>query len=364
MTMAASLAAGTARDRLRAARQGQRAALLSPVGRRRSLRVAALAVLVLALVGTILLSLMVGARPIEPGVALQALLHYDANDTAHLVVHDLRLPRTICGVLVGIALGVAGALMQAVTRNPLAEPGLLGVNAGASLAVVGSVWLLHVTSMSALVWVAFLGSGIVATMVYLLGSTGGGATPVRLALAGAAVNALLLALVAAVLLLSKSTFDVYRFWMVGSLTGSERIVLGELLPVLSLGMVLALAAAPSLNSVALGDDAARALGTRLWATRGSALLAITLLCGGAVAAAGPIGFVGLVVPHAARAWCGPDQRWLMIYSAFLGALLLVTSDVIGRVVLPPGEVQVGIMTALIGGPLFIAIVRKIRLAAL
>jgi iron complex transport system permease protein len=353
------------RYRVADARARERAAVLSPVGRRRALRVAGLGILALGLALTLVLSLSVGARPIDFGTALQGLFAFDPSISDHLVVHDLRLPRTVVGIAVGLSLAVAGGLMQAITRNPLADPGLLGVNSGASLAVVIGIWVLHITALGTLVWFAFVGAGIVAIAVYALGSLGrGGATPVRLTLAGAAIHALLLSLVSAVLLLSKETLDVYRFWMVGSLTGAARIGPTELLPILGLGIVFAVLAARSLNAIALGDDAARALGTRLNLTRAVTMLAITLLCAGAVAAAGPIVFVGLVVPHAARAWCGPDQRWLLAYSALLGPIVLVLSDVLGRVILPPGEVQVGIMTALIGGPLFVAIVRNIRLAQL
>jgi len=353
------------RDRVSAARARERAAVLSPVGRRRALRIAGLGILGLGLALTLVLSLSVGARQIDFGTVLQGLFAFDPGNSDHLVVHDLRLPRTLVGIAVGLALAVAGGLMQAITRNPLADPGLLGVNSGASLAVVIAIWILHVTALSTLVWFAFVGAGIVAVLVYALGSMGrGGATPVRLTLAGAAIHALLLALVSAVLLLSKETLDVYRFWMVGSLTGAARIGPGELLPILGLGMLFAAISAGSLNAIALGDDTARALGTRLTLTRATTMLAITLLCAGAVSAAGPIVFIGLVVPHAARAWCGADQRWLLAYSALLGPIVLVLSDVAGRVVLPPGEVQVGITMALLGGPLFVAIVRNIRLAQL
>lgn len=310
----------------------------------------------------VLLSLAVGARPIAPGVVLEALTAFDPTVQDHLVVHDLRLPRTFIAIAVGMALGIAGALMQALTRNPLADPGLLGVNAGAAFAVVIAIWVLHVTGMETLVWFALAGAGAVAVVVYLLGAVGrGGATPVRLALAGSAVSALLSAMIAAVLLLSSETLDTYRFWMVGSLAGAERIAPWALLPILLAGAGCALLASRALNAVALGDDAALALGTKLGATRVLTLAGITLCSGGAVAAAGPIGFVGLVVPHVAKAWCGPDQRWLVVSAALLGGIVLVGADVVGRVILPPGEVQAGIMTALLGAPVLVAIVRNIRL---
>jgi iron complex transport system permease protein len=296
---------------------------------------------------------------------LQALFSFDATSTDHLVVHDLRLPRTVVAIVVGASLSVAGALMQAITRNPLADPGLLGVNSGASLAVVISIWVLGITMLGSLVWFAFAGAGVVSVAVYLLGSLGrGGATPVRLALAGAAINALLLAIVGAILLTSRETLDTYRFWIVGSLAGADGVAFRDLLPFVALGLGLAVASASALNAVALGEDTARALGTRLNLTRAATMLSVTLLCGAAVSAAGPIAFLGLVVPHAARLWCGGDQRWMIAYCALLGPVVMLLSDVLGRVIMPPGEVQVGIMTAIVGGPLFVAIVRRMRLSQL
>lgn len=213
--------------------------------------------------------------------------------------------------------------------------------------------------------VAFIGAGTVSVLVYMLGSMGrGGATPVRLALAGAALSALLYSMISAVLLTSQETLQVYRFWVVGSLTGAENVVLAQLLPFMVVGVLASLAAASSLNAMALGDEAAKALGAKLVLTRVLTLIGVTLLCGASVAAAGPIGFIDLVIPHAARFWCGPDQRWLIFYAALLGPIVLISSDIVGRIILPPGEVQVGIMTALIGGPLFIWIVRRMRMAQL
>jgi iron complex transport system permease protein len=293
---------------------------------------------------------------------VDGLLHFDAGNNDHIVVRELRLPRALLALAIGVALAVGGALMQALTRNPLADPGLLGVNAGAALAVVGGIWLFHIGGSSALAWFAFAGAGAVAALVYAFGSLGGGATPVRLALAGAALNALLIGLVYAVLILSQDTFDAYRFWMVGSLAVANAAPIGDMMPFIIVGVVLALLLGPSLNAIALGDDTARALGTRLGLVRFGALAAVTLMTGAAVAAAGPITFLGLVVPHLARAICGNDQRWLMAYAAVLGPIVLLAADVVGRVILPPGEVQVGILMALLGGPLFVAIVRTIRMA--
>lgn len=312
-----------------------------------------------------LLSLAVGAKSIPWGVVIDAFIANDPESTDHLIVRDLRLPRTYLGIVVGAALGTAGALMQGVTRNPLADPGLLGVNAGAAFAVVLGIWLFGITSVLGLVWFAFGGAAIASVTVYAIGSVGrGGATPVRLALAGAALAALLFAFTRGVTLIDQNTLDQFRFWAVGSLAGRGDVLNAPVVTFVATGLVLAIAVARQLNAIALGDDAARALGTKIGVTRALSVLSITLLCGTAVALAGPIGFVGLVVPHACRAWFGPDQRWLLPASALAGAGLLLLCDTAGRVVARPGEIQVGIMTAAIGGPAFIWLVRRTRMAQL
>lgn len=328
-------------------------------------RVGGVVALGFALALGVLLSLAVGAKSIPWSVVVEAFVGYDADVTDHLIVRELRLPRTLLGMLVGGALGVAGALMQGVTRNPLADPGLLGVNAGASFAAVLAIWLFGIGSVGGLVWFAFVGAALASVAVYVLGTAGrGGATPVRLALAGAALAALLFALTRAVTLLDQATLDQFRFWAVGSLSGRSAEVAGQVAPFVAAGAVLALAAARQLNALALGDDTARALGTRVGLARLVSVAGITLLCGSAVAAAGPIGFVGLVVPHAVRAWFGPDQRWLIPGAAFAGAAFLLWCDTAGRIIARPGEVQVGIMTAAIGGPAFVVLVRRVRMAQL
>lgn len=322
-------------------------------------------VLAAILLAVIVGSIAVGAKPIPPGTVLQAIWSYDASNTDHLIIRELRFPRTIVGVAVGAALGVAGALMQGVTRNPLADPGLLGVNAGAAFAVVLGIWWFGIASVTGLVWFAFIGAAAASVAVYALGSLGtGGATPVRLALAGAAISALLLSFTRAVTLLDQATLDQFRFWAVGSLSGRDSDIARQLAPFIIVGLLLAVAVSRQLNTLALGEDAARALGTRVLATRLFSGLAITLLCGAAVASAGPIGFIGLVVPHAVRAWFGPDQRWLIPASAIAGPSLLLFSDSVGRIIARPGEVQVGIMTAAIGGPAFVILVRRTRMAQL
>jgi iron complex transport system permease protein len=268
-------------------------------------------------------------------------------------------------LLVGAALGLAGALMQGVTRNPLADPGLLGVNAGASLAVVVGIYAFGLASVASYAWFAFAGAALAGAAVYTLGALGrGGATPVKLAIAGAALSALLGSFTAAVLLLDSATLDQYRFWAVGSTAGRDTTVVWQVLPFLAAGALLGLATARALNGLALGEDVARSLGQRVGWTRLATSTSVVLLVGASVAAAGPIGFVGLTVPHVARTVTGPDNRWLLPYSMLMGAILLVCADVIGRVIARPGEVEVGIVTAFLGAPVFIAFVRRRRIAEL
>jgi iron complex transport system permease protein len=296
---------------------------------------------------------------------IDQLLHGDTTSDDGIVVRTLRLPRTLIGLSVGAALGLAGALMQALTRNPLADPGILGVNAGASAAVVTGIAVFGITSPSGYVWFALVGAGIASVVVYVLGSRGrSAATPVRLALAGAAITAALTAFVYGLVLLNRSAFDSYRFWAVGALAGRPMSVLLQTGPFLLAGALVALALARPLNALALGDDTGHALGANPARTRAFGVVAITLLCGGAVAAAGPIGFVGLTVPHVARAITGPDQRWVLPYSMLLAPILLLGSDVLGRIIARPGEIEVGIVTAFVGAPVFIWIARRARMAQL
>jgi ABC-type Fe3+-siderophore transport system permease subunit len=322
-----------------------------------------LLLLLVLLIAACLASIAVGTRSIGLGDVWRSLFDIGLRSEEAVIVRQLRVPRTVLGLLVGLALGVSGALMQGHTRNPLGDPGLLGVTAGASLAVVASIALLDISSPSGYVWFAFLGALAGTVLVYAIGSAGrGGATPVTLALAGAALSALLYGLVRAVLVSDQQTLDSFRFWVVGSLAGRGADVAWQVGPFVVLGLVLALANSPALNLLGLGEDIARGLGQRIWLARVVGLTAITLLCGAATAACGPIAFVGLVVPHAVRAVTGPDHRWLIPCSGLAGAALLLVADVIGRVVARPGELQVGIVLALIGAPFFIALVRRRRTA--
>jgi iron complex transport system permease protein len=332
--------------------------------RTHAVRAAGLAAALGVLLLCVMLSIAVGAKPIPLATVWDALWSNDGSYD-HSVVYELRLPRTVLGIFVGAALGLAGALMQGLTRNPLAEPGILGINSGASAAVVVSLFAFGVTSASGHMWFAFAGAGITAVLVYALGSRGRtGATPVRLALAGTAVAAVLQGIIYAIFALDDFVFDRVRFWLVGSLVGRGLETFVQVWPFLTVGIVLALCLGPALNTIALGEDLAAALGARINRTRLLAAVAIVLLCGGATASAGPIWFVGLTVPHVARALVGPDHRWLLPYSAVLAAILLTGADTVGRIVLPNGELEVGIITALVGAPVFIALVRRRKMAAL
>lgn len=319
----------------------------------------------LVLLAVSALSLMVGARTIPPADVLHALLHYSRTDPDALVVVDSRVPRTLLGLAAGLALGLAGTVMQGLSRNPLADPGILGVNYGASLAVVVAIGMLGVTGVSGYLWFAFLGAALAAALVYAVASAGReGATPVKLALAGAAVSAALGSLITAVMLSSRVSLDQMRFWQVGSLAGRGFGVLWQVLPTLALGAVLALALGRALNGLALGDDVARGLGQRVGVVRVLSAVVIVLLCGSATAAVGPIAFLGLVVPHAARWAVGADYRRILAFSAVIAPVVLLTCDVIGRVVAQPGELQVGVVMAFVGAPVFIALVRRRKLASL
>jgi iron complex transport system permease protein len=318
--------------------------------------VAALSLGVLAAVAV--LSIMVGSRAIDPGTVVRILLHPGRTDELSLIVLDGRVPRTLVGIVAGAALGVAGAVMQGVTRNPLADPGILGINAGAALAVVVGIVVFGVGSTAAYLPFAFVGAAVAAVVVYGIASAGRrGPTPVGLALSGAVVAAALASVTTAVQLLDAEVLDQLRFWQVGGLDGRSLGVLGVVAVPIALGLALSFGLGRSLNTLALGDELAASLGQHVMLTRGLGALASVLLAGAATAAVGPIGFVGLAVPHAVRRFTGPDNRWVLPLSAVVAPSLLLVADVIGRVIALPGEVPVGIVTAFIGAPVFIALVR-------
>lgn len=329
------------------------------------MRAGGLLLLAAGLLAVLFFSITVGARPISLADVIAALTAPEAGNTSHRIILELRLPRTLVGLLVGAALGMSGAILQGATRNPLADPGLLGIQTGATLCVVLGISVFGITTLSGYVWLAFLGAGLATVLVYLIASLGReGATPVKLALAGAAVTAALGSVTSAILITSVETLDQIRFWQVGALTGRTMDILAQVAPFLLAGIVLALTTGRILDGLALGDDVARGLGQRVQFNRAFAGLAAVILAGAAVAAAGPIAFVGLTIPHVARAMTGPNYRWILPYSMLLGPILLLGADIIGRVIVPPGELQVGIVTAAIGAPFFIAFVRRRKLAEL
>jgi iron complex transport system permease protein len=302
--------------------------------------------------GVGVLSLVVGAR----AVPLDAV--WDGGHPLHPVI-EARFERTLLGFAVGAALGLAGALMQGLTRNPLADPGILGVNAGATFAMVVGMTTLGLTSMGEFLPMAFLGAAVAALVVHAIASLGrDGASPMKLAITGAAVTAGLSSWTTGLLLADRRTMESFRFWQVGTIGGRGFDVLVTGLPFLLVGALLALAGARLLNTLALGDDLARGLGRRTGRDRLVVALAIVLLAGTATALAGPIAFVGLVVPHVVRAFVGPDHTRVLPFSMLVGAALVVLADTLGRVVLPPSEVQVGIMAAAVGVPFFIALIRR------
>ncbi|MET7290760.1 iron ABC transporter permease [Streptomyces griseoloalbus] len=326
-------------------------------------RVTWLLVVAAVLIAAMTASLALGSRDVAWADVWSAL--GGAEDTLEEAAVANRIPRTLLAVVVGAALGLSGAVMQGVTRNPLADPGILGVNMGASLAVVTAIAYFGLASVSGYIWVAMTGAALTAGFVYVVGSLGrGGATPLKLALAGAAISAALASLVSAVVLPRNDISDTFRLWQIGGVGGATYAQLGSVVPFLAAGFVICLASARALNSLALGDDLAAGLGERVALVRASAALGAVVLCGASTAVAGPIAFVGLVVPHTCRLLVGVDHRWLLPFSALSGAVLLTAADVVGRVVARPSEIEVGIVTALVGAPFFIHIVRRQKVRSL
>ncbi|MFE1150808.1 FecCD family ABC transporter permease [Streptomyces albidoflavus] len=318
---------------------------------------------VLVLAAVMVASLAYGSRDV-PWADVQAAIG-GADGTLGEAAAAKRIPRTLLAVVIGAALALSGAVMQGVTRNPLADPGILGVNMGASLAVVTGVAFFGLTSPTSYIWVAIVGAAASALFVYTVGTLGrGGATPLKLALAGAATSAAFASLVSAVVLPRNDIAGSFRLWQIGGVGGASYERIGQVLPFLVAGFLLCLLSARALNSLALGDELAAGLGERVALVRAVAALGAVLLCGAATAVAGPIAFVGLVVPHTCRLLVGVDHHWLLPLSMLLGAVLLTAADVVGRVVARPSEMDVGIVTALIGAPFFIYIVRRQKVRAL
>ena len=320
-------------------------------------RVLALVALAAALLLVCCLSIAFGVRDVSLSEILAALAGDDSTVAQAAVIK--RIPRTVLAILVGGALALSGAAMQAVTRNPIADPGILGVTGGASFAVVIGLAFFGMTNAYVYMGVAILGAAVAAVFVYTVGSLGrGGATPLKLALAGAATTAAFASLVGAVMLPRVDALPAFQHWQVGGVGGADWQKITMLTPVLAVGALICFVTARGMNSLALGDDMAAGLGERVARTRMLAALGAVMLAGAATAIAGPIGFVGLVVPHLCRLLAGPDHRWLLPLSVVTGAILLVLADVVGRLVAKPEELEVGVITALIGAPFFIWIVRR------
>jgi iron complex transport system permease protein len=336
-----------------------RPGLLSPLrGARPASLLALLAVIAVATVASIAL----GSRTIPLDRIAGALAHPDANDPLDAIVTQLRLPRTVLAVVVGAALGACGVLLQALTRNPLADPSIVGIEAGAALAVVIAIGSLGIGGAAAYAPFALVGGMLAGGLAWLLGG-GERSSPTTLALAGAAVTALAVAVTQGLTVADAATLDRFRFWLVGSVAGRDWSVLLGAAPFLAAGALAAIAAAPALNTLALGEDVARALGQRVGVVRVAAGAAALLLAAGAVAVAGPISLVGLVAAHSARALVGPDVRWQLAHAALLGATYVLVADVVGRLIVPPREIQTGVVCALVGVPVFLLLIRRRRVRA-
>lgn len=333
-----------------------------------SRRLLVLVLLAVILVLVALASVAIGARGIALSTVFEALGQMGktgVDASGDWVVVQTRVPRTVAGILVGACLGLAGTAMQGVARNPLADPGILGINAGAALSVIIAVVLFGVGTVSGYIWFAFVGAAVAAVVVYLVASLGrDGASPVKLALAGAALSAGLISLLQALLITNQDALSAFRNWQVGSVAGRNWDQVLAVLPFMVLGICLVIFTGRWLNGLALGDDLARGLGQNPALARGITAIGIVLLCGAATALAGPLGFIGLVVPHLLRALIGTDYRWLLPYSVVTAPIIVVAADTVGRVILLPGEVAAGIITVFLGAPVFIWLVRKRKAVAL
>lgn len=326
-----------------------------PVRRHRGFGLAIAATLLAAMC---LASLAIGTENVSLPTVWHAVTDYrDIGD--QWIVHDLRIPRTALALLVGLALGLSGTLIQAVGRNPLADTEILGINAGAALFVVSAIAFFGLTGIWTYIWFAFAGALFAMVVVYLVGMTGRvTVTPVRVLLAGVAVGAVLDGIGFVVRLRNPRAFDNMRFWDAGALDGRSLEVAAAISPFIALGAALCVIVSRSLNVTALGEDLAKSMGGNVARTQALSLIAVTLLAGAATAGAGPIGFVGLMVPHAVRRFTGPDWRWILAYACFVAPALLLGADIVGRVIIRPAELPAGIVTAFLGAPVLIWLIRR------
>ena len=310
------------------------------------------------LVGAFLLHIAVGAKPLPIGTVIDALVDFDPQEFDHVIVQNLRLPRAVLAVVVGASLSLAGALMQGVTRNPLADPGLLGLTTGAAFAVVLGHSVFGAT-MALTPWIAMAGALAAAVLVYAISRmVPGGATPLSMTLAGAAVSAFLGTIISVIHLLNQDTFENLRVWLTGALAGRDITLLWYVGPPMLVALVAGILLAPRVTVLAMGDEVAQGLGIKTGVLKVQLLAVVVVLTAGAVALAGPLGFIGLVIPHVVRLYVGSDYRWIVPYAALVGAAYLVSVDIVARVALPPREISTGIITALVGAPLFVHLVRR------
>lgn len=316
------------------------------------------------IVGILLLVLLMGMSIVygytdtSIQVAVRAFKNFDGSNE-HIVIQSVRLPRALIAAAVGASLAIAGVLAQTLTKNPLASPSILGINSGAGFAVVMAVTIFNISSLQAFAWISFLGAAIAAFSVYAIGSIGReGLSPMKLTLAGAAMAALFASCTQGLLVMNEAALEQVMFWLAGSVAGRKMEILFSVLPYMTLGIVLALLLAPKLNILSMGEDVAKGLGLRTAIVKLAAGLAVIILAGSAVAVAGPIGFIGIVIPHLSRKLIGIDHRWLIPFSGIMGGMLLTAADIGARYIIMPQEVPVGVMTAVIGTPFFIYIARK------
>ncbi|SON52086.1 Ferric vibriobactin enterobactin transport system permease protein ViuD [Vibrio tapetis subsp. tapetis] len=334
--------------------------LAHPIARRnkRQVNIVLIATLI-SLPTLMLISIFIGSRDIAVATTLEALFHFDANNSQHLIVHHLRIPRTLLAVIVGAALGVSGIIMQALTRNPLAEPGILGVNAGAMTMIVLGISIFGMTSLSSYVWLGLLGAAMTGFMVYLIAGKGRKVDAVRVVLSGTALTIMLLAITSLITINShQDVFHQYRHWSVGSLQGRGYDVLYPVSLFIAVGLLLSLALAKPLDSIVLGFEKGLTLGVNPALIWGGSFIVVTILAGSATAAAGPISFLGLTAPHITKLIVGTDHKKLLPASMSISALLLLIADILGRIVGYPNEISAGIMVALIGGPFFLYLIRR------
>ncbi len=324
-----------------------------------------LTIVMTLLFATSCLSIFIGTHYIDPSVTLEALFSFDPTNSDHLLVVHLRIPRTLLAVVVGAALGVSGVIMQGLTRNPLADPGILGVNAGATVAVVSAIALFGITEMATVMWFGLLGAAVAGAGVFVLAGVNKGINPVKVVLAGTALSVVLLAFTHMITINSHETvFEQYRHWSVGSFQGRGYDVLIPATLLVAIGLVASFSLSKALDTVSLGEDIGHVLGVnpvRIWCFASGA---IVILAGSSTAAAGPISFIGLTAPHIARIVAGPDHKWLMPFSLLIASTLAVAADVLGRIVGYPNEISVGIMIALIGGPFFVFLVKRWKISSL